>query len=119
MIVSFDDLPLSALYRTVDEGTDLACELLCGAYIENATGQLLQKVMIDHPRTGQLLNDDNGLLKRSENRLCRFSLQSFESASATCPYLTLFADVSGCQRRCKHRYGDGSRAGRGRGQHSS
>jgi DNA-binding MltR family transcriptional regulator len=67
-IVKFDELPLLALYRTADEGTDLECALMCGAYIENATGQLLEKVMIDHTRSDYLLNDDNGILSSSGAR---------------------------------------------------
>jgi DNA-binding MltR family transcriptional regulator len=68
MIVSPDDLPLGPLYKAANEGTDLACALMCGAYVENMTGQLLQKVMIEHARSDYLLNDDNGFLSSAGSR---------------------------------------------------
>jgi DNA-binding MltR family transcriptional regulator len=71
-IVNYTDLPLEHLLDSADQGTDSACALLCGAYIENATGDLLQKTMIDDERARYLLNDFNGFLSSASarNSLC-------------------------------------------------
>ena len=53
------------------DGTDLACALVCGAYIENATGALLEACMIDDPKANGpngLLNDPKGILSTASAR---------------------------------------------------
>jgi DNA-binding MltR family transcriptional regulator len=45
--VHMEELVPSVVINSMKDGTDLACALICGAYIENATGSLLERHMID------------------------------------------------------------------------
>jgi hypothetical protein len=58
-VVPTNELPPEPLVRTLREGTDLACALVCGAYIENGTGALLQAALIND---FDLVGGENGLL---------------------------------------------------------
>ncbi len=57
-VVHLEELIPRPVIQSLNEGTDLACALICGAYIENATGSLLEKNLIDDP----LVNGPNGIL---------------------------------------------------------
>jgi hypothetical protein len=53
------------------EGTDIACALVGGAYIENATGALLERTMINDPAANGpngVLNDPKGILSAAGPR---------------------------------------------------
>src|SRR4051812_2006147 len=45
--VHMEDLVPSAVINSMKDGTDLACALICGAFIENTTGSLLERHMIE------------------------------------------------------------------------
>jgi hypothetical protein len=70
-IIRQHELELYALANTMVEGTDAACALICGAYIENAMGGLLEKAMIDDEKANGengLLNDPRGMLSSAGAR---------------------------------------------------
>jgi DNA-binding MltR family transcriptional regulator len=55
-VVPIDELNLRVLVESATEGTELACALIAGAFIEQALGNLLAAVMIPE-------NESDGLLK--------------------------------------------------------
>jgi hypothetical protein len=67
-IVPLDDLGGGELVESATKGTDLACALVAGAYIENATGNLLAKVLIPGAVSHGLLNNPLGILSTAGGR---------------------------------------------------
>jgi hypothetical protein len=64
-VVPLHELPPLPMGQTAREGTDLACALTCAAYIENATGSLLESALIADPLVSGPnghLNDHKGML---------------------------------------------------------
>ncbi len=57
-VIELHEMPGQALLETIKNGTELACALLAGAYIENATGELLARSMVDD----DLAKGENGVL---------------------------------------------------------
>jgi hypothetical protein len=71
-VVPFNELMPRSLIHSMTEGTDLACALIGGAYIENAAGSLLEKIMVDAPEVNGpngVLNDHNGILSAASARI--------------------------------------------------
>lgn len=71
-VVPLEELVPRALIESMRDGTDLACALIGGAYIENAAGSLLEKIMVDAPEANGpngILNDHKGILGTASARI--------------------------------------------------
>lgn len=68
-VIPISELAGSPLIESATEGTDLACALIGGAYIENALGSLLETVLMPGGAvTDGLLNSPTGILSTTGGR---------------------------------------------------
>jgi DNA-binding MltR family transcriptional regulator len=67
-VVPLDELHGTQLIETATKGTELACALIAGAYIENALGWLLTDVLIKNPISESILNEPSGILSAAAGR---------------------------------------------------
>src|SRR5438270_253669 len=67
-VIPLDELAGGPLMESATEGTELACALIAGAYIENALGSLLAEVLIPGEVSERLLNDPLAILSTASGR---------------------------------------------------
>jgi len=67
-VIPINELAGGPLNESATEGTALACALIAGAYIENALGSLLAKVLIPGAVSDRLLNDPLAILSTASGR---------------------------------------------------